>query len=790
MALGLVADVRVPQAEPNSNLHLGLILTHSLAMGCYIYGLVQSYRGNLLHGASSFVIGVYIALALEPVIHDSGGLLWALILTPLMWLVCISSLPTKTSWIPSLIAFVLGATLIGFDLLQDPLSREGAPEFERTIFAISLSIVAIFVVFLIAYNFHSFNLQTKFVIATACLAVAGVVATSVLVTNSIRQIIIQDVENDLRSLAQFRADTLSSILFQATQSHQALHTNREMKVTVIQANQEYERLTQADLNTTLIQQASLWESTPETNRLALTDAKIGIDIELFQSAFPKHRNVIITSRYGTVISASASPDQFNHSDEAWWQSAYDDGIGQTFIGDPIVSEENGTIYLPIATPIYAAPIFPDAKPVGVLYSEYDLTEDILLITSYTTAQNDNLAKLVINDYVIENQSGVIRFYNFPLSADDIATLNTQQFLITTYQEAENMLGYSGIHLTDKIDDINTLNWGILVTQTVSTSEALVNSQQRAQNLSGVLIVVIGIGVAFLIGRLVAGPILRLSDVGKRLAEGERGARAAIETGDEIAALAGTLNLLAARTEEDIELLEQRVAERTHALETSFNISQKLLTILDRTELAQEIVKQLQIAFHFYHTHVYILDESSHKLNLASGSGEIGNQLLARHHAVDYGNGLVGRAASTNRSYLVPDVSGHPDWIANDLLPDTKAELSVPVAIGDIVFGVIDIQEDKFGRLTSQTQQLVEAIAAQTAVAFRNAQYVEEAQRKAEQETLINGIRDKIQRTNDVESALKTAVRELGTALQSTQSVVQLKQSIKPKPPVPRLLDKK
>ena len=168
-------------------------------------------------------------------------------------------------------------------------------------------------------------------------------------------------------------------------------------------------------------------------------------------------------------------------------------------------------------------------------------------------------------------------------------------------------------------------------------------------------------------------------------------------------------------------LEQRVAERTKALETSAEISRRLTAILDPRELASAVVNQVQTAFNYYHAQIFLFDATSENLVLTAGTGAAGAEMLKRGRALPKGRGLIGRAAENNESVLVSDTSQDPDWLPNELLPDTKAEAAIPITIGDRVLGVLDVQDNVMNDINPEDITLLESLAGQIAISLQNAE---------------------------------------------------------------------
>ncbi len=285
----------------------------------------------------------------------------------------------------------------------------------------------------------------------------------------------------------------------------------------------------------------------------------------------------------------------------------------------------------------------------------------------------------------------------------------------------------------------------------------------------------GILVSYLTVRSITHPVQELTSQMERVTQRDFSAVVPLMRNDEIGKLSQAFALMTNWLRESYEELEQRVALRTQALQASSEVSRSLSTILELDKLVIEVVEQIKVTFDYYHVHIYLFDDAKEKLVMAGGTGRAGTAMLAANHTILPNQGLVGRAASSREVTLIPDVSQAPNWLPNPLLPDTKAEIAVPIMSGDRVWGVLDVQHNVTDGLSQADVDLLESIANQVAVALRNADLYEQAQQRATREAMLNEINQKILKTTDVDEAMQVAVREVGRALNASQTIVRFTQ---------------
>jgi len=118
--------------------------------------------------------------------------------------------------------------------------------------------------------------------------------------------------------------------------------------------------------------------------------------------------------------------------------------------------------------------------------------------------------------------------------------------------------------------------------------------------------------------------------------------------------------------------------RLKEVNTLYQIIQEVVASLDVDEILVRVVNSLQEDFGYYHVHVYLFDDEGEMLVVREGSGMVGAQLKEQGHGLPLEQGVVGQVAKTGQIIMSNDVDDLEFFFRNPLLPDTSAELAVPL----------------------------------------------------------------------------------------------------------------
>src|ERR1051326_7491538 len=113
--------------------------------------------------------------------------------------------------------------------------------------------------------------------------------------------------------------------------------------------------------------------------------------------------------------------------------------------------------------------------------------------------------------------------------------------------------------------------------------------------------------------------------------------------------------------------------------------------------------------------------------------------------------MVGKTILERHAQVALEVSGEATRFANPLLPNTQSEMALPLAVGNVVLGALDVQSSEPNAFAASDITVLQTMADQVAIAIRNAQLLNDMQRTLQDldyeryllHTMLENVPDKI-----------------------------------------------
>lgn len=170
--------------------------------------------------------------------------------------------------------------------------------------------------------------------------------------------------------------------------------------------------------------------------------------------------------------------------------------------------------------------------------------------------------------------------------------------------------------------------------------------------------------------------------------------------------------------------------RIHAnqLALATEVSRAATTILDRNLLIQEVVDLIQTRFNLYYVGLFLVDPHENKAVLQAGTGEAGRLQVERKHTLIIGGpSMIGTAVARGKAIVEQDVRQAAAFTFNPLLPDTRAELALPLRTRGRVIGALTVQSSERHAFSEESVAVLQNLADQLAIAIETATLFEQTQ---------------------------------------------------------------
>lgn len=440
-----------------------------------------------------------------------------------------------------------------------------------------------------------------------------------------------------------------------------------------------------------------------------------------------HRYILLTNRFGAVVAATRRPDQFDYSQKPWWQAAFNDGLGNVFIGSIQKDPEDGELVLEIATPVMG-----NNQAIGVLLMVHRVETLFQVVSQSRLGQTDKV--------ILVDDTGRILFSPIPTALESLHPELTPMLFqgksgwVATRRDVfhpgkEALNGFAPVILTLRGEEKNFggHSWYVVISQDPRETYGPIYRLLQWIALSGLL----GALIVGVLGYLAAGRIVRpiqaLQQGAERIGRGELDYRIQIRTGDEIEDLAARFNDMAARLKLFYIKLEEMVKERTRELERRTEELSLLYTVTSSLNQALSLEDTLEASLQTLMERmkadagaIWMLDPQKGRYVIAAARG-----LPQDRQERERLEGIFDHVADQIIT------SGHL-WTSENLTVDPRMEgftfqegdflalTGIPLRSKDKVIAILYLLHRQIRALTTWEEQVLESLGSHIGIAIENA----------------------------------------------------------------------
>ena len=286
--------------------------------------------------------------------------------------------------------------------------------------------------------------------------------------------------------------------------------------------------------------------------------------------------------------------------------------------------------------------------------------------------------------------------------------------------------------------------------------ALLAEQEESEALhstSIILIIIVGVALAAVLVAIIAvtyltrsivSPLADLAATASLIAQGDLDRAAKVVREDEVGTVARSFNSMTERLRGVVRNLEKRTDQLRAINDTGRHIS----SILHPDELLKYVASTLQKTFNYQNVGIILVNQNTGAVVLKSSAGTYeGGPDISRGSFEN--KSIVSSVAQSGEALLINDIKGNENYRESEGAGQTRAELAVPIKLGDRILGVLDIESDRVNAFDDQDLFTAQTLADQLAITIENARLYEQAQELAtfkERQRLARDLHDAVSQT--------------------------------------------
>jgi GAF domain-containing protein len=146
-------------------------------------------------------------------------------------------------------------------------------------------------------------------------------------------------------------------------------------------------------------------------------------------------------------------------------------------------------------------------------------------------------------------------------------------------------------------------------------------------------------------------------------------------------------------------------------------------------MTQQAVNFVRDRFGFYHVQIFVVDEDQRFATLQASTGDAGETLIKRGYRLGVGSkGAIGQVTLLGEPVVVDtELDDNRNLRRDEVLPETRSELVLPLIARDRIIGALDIQSTQANAFRSEDIESLGIMASHLSIAINNARTFQEQQ---------------------------------------------------------------
>jgi methyl-accepting chemotaxis protein len=238
-------------------------------------------------------------------------------------------------------------------------------------------------------------------------------------------------------------------------------------------------------------------------------------LRIFLNQFPEEVEVFLTDKKGLNIAMTDRTSDYLQADENWWQAAFNNGKGQTFIDEVELDASTGVYAMNIGVPVFNRQ---HKEVIGILRGTVDVSEVVKELADIQIGSTGQVVLINRDGKIIFGGTAEQFMQQVPPAIDNLLQKNEDTWIKEGVDLGGNPAVLAAIFLKDEMGEL--LGWRLVADQDISEiNQTLVNSLLTSL-ITAAIVAIVLLALVFLVTSLISNAMQLTTKKINRLAVGD------------------------------------------------------------------------------------------------------------------------------------------------------------------------------------------------------------------------------------------------------------------------------